>query len=231
FRGLTCHSNHQEVIQKAVECEYYDEVTIGYNVFDIERPNQDVKTYDDYLKASGTRDLIRLAKAQDLGIIAMKTLKIGGRQQNLEQYKTGTTSIQQAMLKWVLDNKNISAVITEILTYDQLEEDLAVARNSLSSEEKKNLYRFVAERSQDYCHMCGNCRKACPSQIETVSIQRYLTYHESYRKTERARDSYSRLNPEQTILACRDCGKCEKACPYGVSVRKRLSEAHTYLNG
>lgn len=229
FKGLTCHSNLKEIVDKVVECGYYDMMNLSYNAFDIDEGQQDIKIYDDYLGASGTRDMIRLLKSKDIGIVAQKTLKIGGKQQNLDTYKTGTTSIQQAMLKWVLDNPNISAVITEILTYEQLEEDLNVVDNPLSPAERANLYRLVSERSKDYCHMCGSCQKVCPSQIKTTDIQRYLAYHESYNKTERARLSYSRLNPSQTSLACQNCGDCEKACPYGVSVRNRLKTAHCML--
>jgi aryl-alcohol dehydrogenase-like predicted oxidoreductase len=61
-----------------------------------------------------------------VGIIAMKTLKVGGRRQNLRKYRPGTASIYQAMLRWVLENKNIASAVTEMLNYEQLEEDLSV---------------------------------------------------------------------------------------------------------
>jgi len=108
FRGLSCHQNHHQVVKKAVECGYYDMVQLGYNVFDIQEIQSEVEVYDDYLGESGIRGLLALAKAEDVGVIAMKTLKVGGKRQNLEKYNTGTTSIFQAMLKWVLADKNVS---------------------------------------------------------------------------------------------------------------------------
>jgi predicted aldo/keto reductase-like oxidoreductase len=229
FRGLSCHSNHHNIVKKAVECGFYDMIQLGYNVFDIQESEKEIETYDDYLGACGIRHLISLAKSKDVGIIAMKTLKIGGRRQNLEKYKTGTTTLYQAMLKWVLENRDISSAVIEMLTFEELEEDLGVIGKPLSERERRNLFRFVVENSTDYCHMCGLCQKNCPSRVETTSILRYLAYHEGYAKTRLAKESYSSLKPGHTASACTNCGECEKACPYGVSIRKKIREAHFLL--
>jgi predicted aldo/keto reductase-like oxidoreductase len=225
FKGLSCHSNHHKVVKKAVDCGHYDMVQLGYNVFDIQETEKEVQTYDDYLGASGIKHLISLAKSKDVGVIAMKTLKVGGKRQNLEKFKTGTTSLYQAMLKWALENRDLSAVVTEMLTFEQLEEDLAVVGKSLSEKERKNLMRFVAERSKDYCHMCGLCQSACPSGIKTTSILRFLAYYEGYNRSELAAKSYSRLKSYENASACKNCGECEKSCLYGVSIRNKMREA------
>jgi predicted aldo/keto reductase-like oxidoreductase len=229
FRGLSCHTNHQNIVKKAVETGFYDMIQLGYNVFDIQESEKDIETYDDYLGACGLRHLISSAKSKDVGIIAMKTLKIGGRRQNLEKYKTGTTTLYQAMLKWVLENRDISSAVIEMLTYEELEEDLGVIGKALTEKERRNLFRFVVENSTDYCHMCGLCQKSCSSRIETTSILRYLTYHQGYGKTRLAKKSYSSLKTGHTATACKNCGECEKACPYGVSIRKKIREAHLLL--
>jgi predicted aldo/keto reductase-like oxidoreductase len=230
FRGLSCHSNHHKVVKEAVECGLYDMVQLGYNVFDIQDSKKEVETYDDYLGQSGIRRLLALAKSNDIGIIAQKTLKVGGRRQNLEKYRTGTNSIFQAMLKWVLENKNVASALTEILTYEQLEEDLAVVGEALSEEERTNLFRFVVRNSKNYCHMCGLCEMNCPSHIKTTSILRYLAYYEDYKKTDLAKQAYSRLIPAESPSSCQNCGGCERVCPYGLSIRERLREAHKILH-
>jgi predicted aldo/keto reductase-like oxidoreductase len=229
FCGLSCHTNHHEVVKKAVECGHYDMIQLGYNVFDIQESEKNIEAYDDYLGASGTRKLIHLAASKDVGIIAMKTLKVGGKRQNLEKYKTGDTSIFQAMLKWALENQEISSVVTEILTFQQMEEDLAVAGQPLSEEERKTLYSFVAQNLKDYCHMCGLCQENCPGGVLTTEILRCLTYFESYGKAVEARQAYSCLASRATVESCRRCGICEETCPYVVSVRRRIKEAHTLL--
>ena len=229
FRGLSCHANHDAVVRRAVSCGLYDVVQVGYNVFDIQESEREVRTYDDYLGTSGLRGLLDFVHGRDVGVIAMKTLRVGGRRQNLEAYRTGATSIYQAMLKWVLADARVSAAVTEILTRKQMEEDLAASISPLSAAEGRTLRRFVRENGRDYCHFCGRCEGSCPAGIATTSVQRALAYHESYGKTERARGLYRELGSGRTVAACQDCGRCEAACPYGVRIRTRLQEAHRLL--
>ena len=230
FRGLSCHVNHDEVVRKAVDCGLYDMVQVGYNVFDIQEASSEVETYPDYLGASGLRGLLTLAHSRDVGIIAMKTLKVGGRRQDLEKYRTGSSSIFQAMLKWVLEDSRVASAVTEILNERHMEEDLGAAGARLTGAEERTLIRFVRENGKDYCHGCARCRRACPSGVATTAILHALAYEQSYGKSGRAREAYATLGPKETASACRDCGTCEKACPYGVAVRSRIREAARLLN-
>lgn len=231
FTGISCHSNHHKVVKKAIECGHYDIVQLGYNVFDIEDTDeeQDIETYDDYLGTSGIRQLISLAKSKDVGIIAMKALKVAGKRQNLETYKTEDSSIFQIMLKWALSNTNIASVVTEMLTFEQMEEDLAVIHHPLTARERSALYRYVAENSKDYCHMCGQCELHCPEGVKTTTILRYLAYYEGYEKHDRAKKDYQSLRPEERAPSCQNCGRCEGLCPYGIAIRKRIEYAHQLL--
>jgi len=229
FRGLSCHVNHEEVVRKAVDCGLYDMVQVGYNVFDIQETSGEIETYPDYLGASGIRGLLALAHSRDLGVIAMKTLKVGGRRQNLEKYKTGSASIFQAMLKWVLEDARVTSAVTEILNERQMEEDLGAAGTRLTGAEERTLARFVRENGKDYCHGCARCRRACPSGVATTAILHALAYEESYGKRGRARAAYAALDPGETASACRDCGACERSCPYGVAVRSKIREAARLL--
>jgi predicted aldo/keto reductase-like oxidoreductase len=229
FRGLSCHANHDEVVRKAVSCGLYDMVQVGFNVFDIQEGAANVETYPDYLRSSGLRELLEFAHSRDVGVIAMKTLKIGGRRQNLEDYRTGPSSLFQAMLKWVLSNGTVACALTEILNRQQMEEDLGAVETRLSESEMSTLSRYVAENGLNYCHACGACRRACPSGVATTAILHALAYHESYGRTRRARDAYAALEPSETYAGCSDCGACEAACPYGVKVQARIQDAARIL--
>lgn len=229
FRGLSCHSNHQAVIGKAVDCGLYDMVQLGYNVFDIQETEKDVRTYGDYAGESGLRGLIDRAHGRGVGVIAMKVLKIGGRRQDLAAFQAGGVSLFRAMLKWALDNEKLTAVVTEILNYEQMEEDLGVIGRPLTAAERGALYAHVASVKKDYCHMCGLCRAACPAGIKTTDILRALAYADSYGKRRRAGREYSEILSEKSSSACRNCGSCEKACPYGIPVRSKLRRAEALL--
>ena len=205
-------------------------VQVGYNVFDIPETEEGaVETYPDYLGRSGIRPLIELAHGRGVGVIAMKTLKVGGRRQDLGKYRTGAASIYQAMLKWVLDDARVASAVTEILNRQQMEEDLGAAGAKLSMPEQATLARYVRENAAGYCQSCTRCRRVCPAGVDTTGILRALAYHESYGKTGRAREAYADIESGRRATACRDCGACEKACPFRVPVRARLREAGSVL--
>jgi predicted aldo/keto reductase-like oxidoreductase len=230
FAGLSCHVNHAAVVGRAVDCGRYDMVQVGYNVFDIESPAQDVEIQGDYLGRSGLAELLKKAASKDVGVIAMKTLKVGGRRQDLTAYRTGSTSLQQAMLKWVLENKNVTSAVTEMLNREQMEEDLAVVGLPLNEAERHTLYRHVAENSRDYCRMCGRCLTGCPAGVPIAGILRSLAYWESYGKMNLARQTYRKGGAPQALERCQNCGSCESACPYRIPVRRQLRRAHSLLS-
>ena len=230
FRGLSCHANQDEVVRKAVACGLYDMVQVGYNVFDIPDAGAgEIETYPDYLGRSGIRPLLALAAANGVGVIAMKTLKVGGRRQDLAKYRTGATPLHQAMLKWVLDDPRVTSAVTEILNRRQMEEDLGAAGAKLDGAGRAVLARLVRDRGAGYCFSCARCRRACPAGVDTTGILRALAYDESYGKRDRARAAYAAIGPGARAATCHDCGTCEAACPAGVPVRSRIREAHRLL--
>lgn len=230
FKGFSCHGNHAALVETAVASDQYDVIQMAYNVFDVEGTANPEAKMTDYLGQSGLRRLIRLARSKDIGIIAMKTLKSGTKFQDLGAYIEGF-SLYQAMIRWVLDNPNVSSVITEILNFEQMEEDLAAVRQPLSRQERSLLLRHVAENSGDYCHSCGSCRNECPSNIPVPDILRFSSYFEIYGKREMARRAYSRLSSRERADACRDCAACERSCPWGLPVREKLRRSHNLLAG
>jgi uncharacterized protein len=230
FRGVTCHSGQHRVIPEAVACGLYDVVQIGYNVFDIQETEKDVRTYGDYLGESGIRRLIDLAAAKDVGVTAMKVLKVGGRRQDLTGRSGGDGTLFQAMLKWALADDRVAAVVTEILNESQMEEDLAVVGLPLTSADRRALHDHVVANARGYCHFCGLCQAACPAGIRTADLSRCLVYAESYGKADRARSELLGIAQKAGASACGDCGACERACPYGLPVRERTRRAAALLS-
>jgi len=210
YRGFSCHQNHLQVFTKAIECNLYDVIQIGYNIYDLQKVENPIRTYPDYLGVSGIKELFQQAFDREIGLVAMKTLKVGGRRQDLTAYQQGTTSIYQAMLKWVLSNPYLTTVVTEMLNFQQMEEDLAVVGQEITEKEKRNLYRLVAKQSNPL-----------------PTVLRYLHYFEGQEKKEWARQKFAQL--KTSLQPCLNCGLCEKYCPYLLPVRQLFQEAQVLL--
>lgn len=227
FTGVSCHTEPLWVLSDAIQSGNYDMINMAYNAYSGTKIEKD-KVYDDYLERSGIEKVIALARKNDVGVIAMKTMA-GGDRQNLAAFKAEGVTLPQAKLKWVLQNNDVSAVITEMLNFDILKEDLAVAGTKMYSEEGQALSEYVEATSRDYCRMCGKCLWHCPLEIAIPDILRYATYYEGFGKARIARTKYQRLPAKNTFLGCNLCGKCEAVCPYGVQIVRKLHHAHQLL--
>jgi len=227
FTGASLHGKVPDMAKALIECGHYDVMNIPYNVYQRVKSEKG-KKYEDYLKRTGIEDVLALAKSKDIGVVAMKSMG-GGSFQKLDRYLTGDTTVPQAKLKWVLENDAVGTIVSELLNADILKENLAVVGTGLTRRERSALYRYADATSSDHCRMCGTCQEACPNGVATTDIQRYLAYHDGYGKRTLARRSYAALPAGARASRCRDCGACEQACPYGVTIRQHLHRAMQVL--
>lgn len=227
FTGVSCHKDPVRVLTPAINSGTYDMITVGYNAYSGTGFEKD-KVYDDYLAGSGIAKVISLAREKDVGVVAMKSMA-GGDRQNLTGILTKGVSLPQAKLKWVLRNENVGTVISEMTTFEVLEENLSVSGKDLAAAEEQDLARHVRATWGDYCRMCGTCLRICPKGIAVPDIMRYVMYYERYGKTRYAVNSYHNLPPSATFLGCSQCGECETSCPYGLTIVQKLRSAHRML--
>lgn len=227
FTGVSCHKDPVRVLTPAITSGRYDMITVGYNAYS-GTGFEKGKVYDDYLAGSGIAQVISLAREKDVGVVAMKSMA-GGDRQNLADFKTEGVSLPQAKLKWVLRNDAVSTIISEMTTFEILEENLSVIGKELAVAEEQDLARFVRATGGDYCRMCGTCLRICPKGIAVPDIMRYMMYYERYGKTRHAVNRYHDLPPAATFLGCSRCGECETSCPYGLTIMQKLRRAHRML--
>ena len=227
FSGVSCHHDPVRVLLPAIHSGRYDMITLAYNAYSGTRV-VDGKVYSNYLQESGIDAVLNAAKRKDMGIIAMKVMA-GGERQDLTPFQPEGISLPQAKIKWVLRDQRVSGIITEMRNFAMLEENLGALGRPFARREKAQLERHVQETSFAYCRMCGDCLAACPRGIAVPDILRYGLYLSGYGKVATARSAYRRLPRQVNAAACTHCGICESQCPYGVAIRTNLKHAHRLL--
>jgi predicted aldo/keto reductase-like oxidoreductase len=228
FAGVSCHSDPANVLPPLIESGKLDVIFLAFNVFSGTTVTQeDVKAgkvYDNWLADSGLQGVLDLAKQNDVGVVAMKTMA-GGARQKLDAYQTGETTLAQAKIKWVLSHDAVAAALSEVLSYEILEENLGVVGQTLTPEDQAMLYDHVRERSASVCRMCGTCQRACPANVPIPDILRCIAYRDLHGKPEYARAVYREVAAGNLLAGCGDCRRCAEACPHGLDVPGHVSYA------
>ena len=228
YTGVSCHTDPANVLMPVIKSGRYDMITVAYNAYS--GPfSEGGNGGDDPPQPAGIGKVLALAKEKDVGVVAMKTMA-GGQREDLAALLAEGVSLPRAKLKWVLRNDAVSAVITEMDTFEILTENLAASGKPLSAAESDSLSRIVDATGREVCRLCGRCSPGCPSGIAIPDILRCLQYHRDHGKSNLARNTYQTIPASATVRGCTRCGQCERSCPSGVRVVHHLRQAHRTLS-
>ena len=186
FFGITTHKNEAEVLNALVDDKdrFFDTALVKYNF----KSN-----------AETTKAIARAAQV-NIGVIAMKT-QAGG----YETDAMGPFSPHQASLKWVLQNKHITAAIPGMRDMSHLRENIAVMGMQFAYFDQLILKQYGAAIQPFYCHFCGKCEGTCPRGVEISTVNRSLMYAEAYGSDVLAQSTYRELPLSSSASACPDC--------------------------
>ena len=146
--------------------------------------------------------------------------------------KTGKWNKHQAVLKAVWEDERISAAVSAMDTFEKLRENIAAAldRIPLAASEREALDRYAAATR---AHACDGCDRLCgatvPANVRIGDTLRYLTYHDSYGRSEEARALFAALPAAARDLAMVDFEAARRACPHGVDVAGLMRRASAIL--
>jgi predicted aldo/keto reductase-like oxidoreductase len=221
-------SNHvtPEVAVKALQSYPFDALMIPLNYF------------DRFNFPGWEKEVIPLAQNKGVGILAMKPFADGFLWRNFEQALRYTLSLP------------VSCVVLGANTEEYLRQDIAVVENStpMSEDEKEEWFRSAPELGNYVCRQCGECLP-CPQGIDIPQIFLLEGQYDRQMQDGVVRDpaeyalrdrlrfwfgnqdyaqkAYSELS--KNALSCNQCGECEKRCPYGIAVVRKLNIAHAKL--
>jgi uncharacterized protein len=210
FFGITTHKNQADILNALVDDpdHFFDTALIAVNF----------KSESDIFQA-----IERAAKA-NVGIIAMKTQAGGYATEAL-----GKISPHQAALKWILQNKNITAAIPGMKDLSHLKEDIAVMGMPFDIADARILKTYDAAVASYYCHLCGKCEETCSLGVEISTVNRSLMYAEGYKSLDLARATYREISVNASALACTNCSECTAQCVNGLNIRVKMDRARQLL--
>jgi predicted aldo/keto reductase-like oxidoreductase len=205
FVGIATHDSCAEALIAAADTKVYEIVMPAYNY----------KTAD---KDAMNEALAYAAKA-GLGIIAIKSTAGAARD------KTRTQPLNtDAALKWVLQNENISTIVSGMSSIEELQKNLAMINNlKISDQELKDL-DLAGLNSEPglYCHQCKTCIPQCPFNIDIPTLMRSYMYAYGYRNLEHAQHTVNQVDLKGN--PCDSCGLCSVNCVAGFNVKERIQD-------
>ena len=232
FTGVSCHTDPVRVLIPLFESGKLDVAIMAFSVFsgNTVKP-EDVKAgkvYDNWLADSGLQSVLDSAKQHDAGLVAMKTMA-GGALQKPDAYQADGSTLAQAKIKWVLSQDAVATALSEVLSYEILDENLGAVGKTLTPADQAMLRDHIREQSASVCRMCGACQRACPAKLPIPDLLRCVTYRDLHRKPAYARQVYREITTTGPLPACGNCTACAQACPHGLAGPGRVGEARGML--
>jgi len=217
YTGFTTHTNHVELLNKAMELDCFDAATVSFN----------------YTMADNKETLKAMEKAasKGLGLIAMKTQcgsiwGIDGYRKPKDQPKNQTT-----MLKWVLHHNFITTAIPSFQTFEHMEEDFSVAQGLEYTKEEQRFLDDENVREQiAFCRQCRQCVPTCPKGVDVPALMRIHMYAYGYGDMDMVHLAKEENQGNRHLFKCRACSQCKAVCTHSVPVAENISSLKL-LNG
>jgi aryl-alcohol dehydrogenase-like predicted oxidoreductase len=213
FLGVSTHTpNLEAVANAAIDSGRFDVLMLAYHF----------GMWRDFGR------ILEKARAHDVGIVAMKTLK-GAKHTNLAAFRDERSSYAQAAFRWVLSNPNVSCLVVSFYAPEHVDEYLAASGGALRPEDTALLERYDRLVAGDYCQPhCGACLDSCPVGLPIDDVLRHRMYAKDYGWPEEGVRRYAAL--PRNAAACVACpAPCAGACPLGVPIRDAMLDAHRVL--
>ncbi len=232
YTGISGHAGRLiECLDYALDNNLVDVVLTAYNF------GQDPRFYEGLTRGidwiARQPDLPRVlkkAKANDVGVVAMKTLQ-GARLNDMRPYERNGGTFAQAAFSWVLANPDVDALVITMTSEERINEYLGASGNRQVSHDARKLLDIYADlNGAHYCkHACNLCDGACPYNVPIADVLRTRMYATDYEDVDFARREYALLG--DAASACLSCSgePCRDACPNGIAIDQLCAPTHRML--
>jgi predicted aldo/keto reductase-like oxidoreductase len=213
FLGVSTHTpNLEEVANAAIDSGRFDVMMLAYH-------------HGAWPKLG---EIVERAASEDMGIVAMKTLK-GAKHRGLFELRPEADSYTQGAFKWVLGNPNVSCLVISFFEPQHVDEYLYASGKQLTDADLAILEKYDKAIAGTHCFPhCGACLDSCPEKLAINDVLRHRMYFEDYGWEAEALRLYSALDKQGDV--CVGCSApCAGACPHGVPIQERTTETHGML--
>lgn len=176
--GITSHSI--EMLEKAIEDNYFETVQFPYNIVEKQ-----------------AEKLFRKANKNNIGVIVMKPLA------------GGAITDSELALKYILNNEDISVIIPGMESVEQIISNNSVKPCNFTVEEEKKIAEIRKELNNDFCRRCGYCMP-CPKGINIPFTFLCEGYYLRYNLQQWALERYNSMKVKPSAcIKCGLCeSKC-----------------------
>jgi predicted aldo/keto reductase-like oxidoreductase len=173
-------------------------------------------------------EIIDRAAQNDVGVVAMKTLK-GARHRGLLENREEADTYTQAAFKWVLSNPNVAGLVISFYDPQHVDEYLYASGQRPTAKDLALLEKYDRLNAARHCYQhCGACLDSCPAGLAIDDVLRYRMYFEDYGDEKEAMRLYAKLERQADV--CIGCSApCTGACAHGLPIKERTSGAHRLL--
>ncbi len=214
FLGFSTHTpNLVNVANAAIDDGRFDVMMLAYHQ-GIWAPINDV--------------ISRARTEQDMGVVAMKTLK-GAKHRGLTDFEPYADSYAQAALKWTLSNPDVSCAVISFFEEQHVDEYIAASGLSFTPRDQAALDAYDVRISGSYCGPhCGECLGSCPEDLPIPDVLRHRMYFEDYGWEKEGISQYAKLRKNASV--CTSCSApCTGSCPVGLPIKERMVRAQELL--
>ncbi|MCZ6783904.1 MAG: aldo/keto reductase [Proteobacteria bacterium] len=214
FLGFSTHTpNLVQVVNAAVDSGRFDVMMVAYH-------------HGIWSQLGEVID--RARREQDMGVVAMKTLK-GAKHNGLAGFREQADAYSQAALKWVLSNPSVSCAVISMFKLQHVDEYLVASGATPTSRDLALLREYDRQILGSYCvPHCGACLESCPENLPIHDVLRHRMYFEDYGWEKGAMSHYAAL--ERNAEVCAGCSApCLGSCPVGIPIQERMIGAHELL--
>ncbi len=214
FLGFSSHTPRlEQVADEAIRSGRFDVMMLAYH-------------HGIWPKLGGL--ITRARREQDMGVIAMKTLK-GAKHNGLAGFRDKAPAYSQAALRWVLSNPDVSAAVISFFEFQHVDEYLQASGGSVTPDDLALLGEYDRQIAGTHCSPhCGECLDHCPEGLAIPDVLRQRMYFEDYGDEKEAMRLYAALEKKADV--CIGCSApCLGSCPVGIDIPTRTRGAHEML--